>query len=559
MATREQSASHAVPAKRLARRTPRKIVKLYEPEQTPLLPTPAPLPAPITEGQPSATVPISKGPCLEDWTVDDVYNWLSSQSKSIASAAKDFEVDGAVLAKMDVDAWAELGVTSPMERCKLLTDLGKAAATGEVPSSQPRLSEPSMPKNGDAQKTYEILCRCTIQNLNIVSLEKGEFSARLKFEAQWEDRCEAIKRLARDTEDSKALDELIDHSRSSYNAFKLKRQGKGVSDPPFAPRIQFMNCVEKKNEESWYSLKGWKAGQPIVKWYCFFDGTFSMRNMTLRKFPLDEQMLTIEVQTGCHLPGEGAHVHASNGEDSKLPTVFLSGHPEESDKRSIVAQGTISFSVKNQYRLSKAVYFDKDKSHPSDSSSGYVYSRLDISMHVRRRSFYYLLNIIFPCFMITSSLLASYGLEATDSTRLEVSITVLLALTTFKFVLAGTLPQVNYATLFDYYVLSAFVFAFAIICVQLLTFLDVYEEVPFSLTLPYPYPLVVGFFVWFGYHLFILLIYLVVYLRRHCVPPERRTINSTSWANWCDKEARVGKDGVHRVAEKQPALRKQDV
>ena len=117
-------------------------------------------------------------------------------------------------------------------------------------------------------------------------------------------------------------------------------------------------------------------------------------------------------------------------------------------------------------RSTRALYFDLRDSDPQDSSSGYKYSQLLISMHVRRRSTYWLNNIMLPTFIITGSLLASYSLPRDDGTRLEVSITVLLALVTFKTVLVEKLPDIGYATLIDHYVLSAFIFAFGIILAQ---------------------------------------------------------------------------------------------
>ena len=77
----------------------------------------------------------------------------------------------------------------------------------------------------------------------------------------------------------------------------------------------------------------------------------------------------------------------------------------------------------------------------------YEFSRLNISVHVRRKSGFWFTNVFLPSWIVTSSLLSSYGQSVGDGGRLEVSVTVLLTLTTFKFLVANKLPDVDYMTL----------------------------------------------------------------------------------------------------------------
>lgn len=77
----------------------------------------------------------------------------------------------------------------------------------------------------------------------------------------------------------------------------------------------------------------------------------------------------------------------------------------------------------------------------------YEFSILNISVHVRRKSGFWFNNCLMPSWIITSSLLSSYGQSVGDGSRLEVSVTVLLTLTTFKFLVAHKLPDVDYMTL----------------------------------------------------------------------------------------------------------------
>jgi hypothetical protein len=64
-----------------------------------------------------------------------------------------------------------------------------------------------------------------------------------------------------------------------------------------------------------------------------------------------------------------------------------------------------------------------------------------------KQSGFWFNNVLLPCWIITSSLLSSYGQSVRSGDRLNVSVTVLLTLTTFKFLVAQKLPDVDYMTL----------------------------------------------------------------------------------------------------------------
>ena len=63
------------------------------------------------------------------------------------------------------------------------------------------------------------------------------------------------------------------------------------------------------------------------------------------------------------------------------------------------------------------------------------------------QSSFWISNVLLPCWIITSSLLSSYGQSIRSGDRLNVSVTVLLTLTTFRFLVAKKLPDVDYMTL----------------------------------------------------------------------------------------------------------------
>ncbi len=75
-----------------------------------------------------------------------------------------------------------------------------------------------------------------------------------------------------------------------------------------------------------------------------------------------------------------------------------------------------------------------------------------IRIFVERRSEYYISNVVFILFLLVLCSFSSVATPPGDfSTRISVSLTVLLAATAYKFVIAGMLPPVSYLTYLDMY------------------------------------------------------------------------------------------------------------
>ena len=292
----------------------------------------------------------SKKNPLNLWTEDDVENWLERTAgggKQIAKAAKAAGVDGRILQELDSAAWIELGVTVALRRSKLAAAVKQAAegkkpfvdtpaavdspAVEQQPSSGSGVSSSfnlAGPAEDDAHK---IECRCAIQNLNIHNFAESQtFEAFVKFEAAWEDPSPILKTIK---DAGFNLDDRIVKSKCTYGKLVLLKPDGSESSGLFAPRIMFKNRVrEPKSKEEWYSLSKWSEEKPTVRWYCHFTGVFNMREASLRKFPLDEQMLTIEVQTGWPL-SKGDKLRGS-GRGSGRGTPTSPGTPGGSSSRS---------------------------------------------------------------------------------------------------------------------------------------------------------------------------------------------------------------------------------
>lgn len=430
-------------------------------------------------------------PSMAEWNEEDVSQWLKKMdvAKNIRKAAIAAGIDGNMLLEMDAAAWAELGVHSALLRSKLQAQAKREkdppaavpretserppgperisstkhfhvtkkpdkelyrdspyTKTYEVPKrveqrAGPRMnhvdiSDPTLTsKNKLTPSCFEVECKCVVQNLYTTHLVTNQtFEAYLKFEARWRDPSPAL----RDLHDAGFIlsDRIIaDADEGGHEDAPCKvRKVDGKEEKLFEPRIVFRNLVEIKRGVSpkwWYDLKKWTRDDPVVVWNALFIGVFHVQ-IDLFAFPFDEQMLTIDVQSGWELKyhKKGQNQKADDDDDYLPWRRHGVNLRKKAGDGGMISLGITSSAVNNEYHLHEKLLFDRDESSPNDSSMRNVYSRLLISMHVQRKASNYIWNIVFPSFMISTSLLASYGIPPDDFVgRLQVTVTVLLALT----------------------------------------------------------------------------------------------------------------------------------
>ena len=71
-------------------------------------------------------------------------------------------------------------------------------------------------------------------------------------------------------------------------------------------------------------------------------------------------------------------------------------------------------------------------------------------MRVERRAGYWVFNVLQPLFIVTTSMFASYAFSPDEfSDRCSITLTTLLAMVAFKYVISEKLPNISYATLID--------------------------------------------------------------------------------------------------------------
>lgn len=95
------------------------------------------------------------------------------------------------------------------------------------------------------------------------------------------------------------------------------------------------------------------------------------------------------------------------------------------------------------------------ETHANDDNE-YHYHGFAFRTRVRRLPFYYITNLVFPLFLLVSLTGTAFAVPYEDAAdRLSVSLTLLLTVVAYKFVVASTLPAVAYLTWLDKYSLAA--------------------------------------------------------------------------------------------------------
>jgi hypothetical protein len=107
-------------------------------------------------------------------------------------------------------------------------------------------------------------------------------------------------------------------------------------------------------------------------------------------------------------------------------------------------------------------------SDQAESSSGLQYPRISFMLRLSRKPEYYIYNVCLPIAFLSGLSLTSFGIESDGShlqtsDRLSVTLTLLLTIVAYKFVIANSLPQVSYQTVIDHYVWCALMFMIVVI------------------------------------------------------------------------------------------------
>ena len=342
------------------------------------------------------------------------------------------------------------------------------------------------------QETRELRVRATVSRLLEVKLVEQTFKASVQIEASWVDP--DLKVLSKNSamldESADARRILVDVDRTNQYTGKMfcylppesesdTSNGKDNAQRYWAPRLYFENVLIKENEEQWYRFYDHEPQNasipPVVCLLWKFTGTFQ-EIMELWYFPLDYQNLTMRLVSG--------YQDTRVARDEKRQVVQLGSRKLAKQVDLVKNQSTRyrsnlktnSFLQANEYKLYPRLNFFSGETKAEDSASGLVYPFLDIQMRVRRKPWNWFFNVVFPLFIIQGSLVTTYAIDSGLSDRLGITITLLLAIVAFRYVVSEKLPNISYATLIDLYVLSSFLLAAMIIADQTCQGVGLYTE-----------------------------------------------------------------------------------
>ncbi|HEV2855179.1 MAG TPA: hypothetical protein VHC97_20460 [Thermoanaerobaculia bacterium] len=210
------------------------------------------------------------------------------------------------------------------------------------------------------------------------------------------------------------------------------------------PLIEFMNSrdLEPRGEE----LLTRVSGNCLLQRR--YAGTFSSR-MDLEDFPLDEQFLTIALES----------------QNETSDEMFFSFEPKGG--MAVDVRGR-TIPIRKDAVLGSEIHLPEwtiTAANVRESTTyyytAYPYSHLQFDVKITRRVGYYLWKIMFVMVMLVALSWAVFLIDPSDiGNRMAVSITLLLAAVAFSFVTGSLIPRISYLTLLDLYVLSCYVLLF---------------------------------------------------------------------------------------------------
>ena len=217
----------------------------------------------------------------------------------------------------------------------------------------------------------------------------------------------------------------------------LKANGTDGNALWYASRIESYNHYEHDSCKGPLQPKVDEDGNDL-RMQMRFEGRFLVA-MNLREFPFDVQSLRLEFLVTCRVDGP-MKIQLEKAQDVISSTVERGFHPKRLWQLS--GKPTVQVDVHD--------------------ANGRRFSTFWMTQEVTRRPEYYLANIALPIAVISGLAITALPSPAEAAGRLDVALTLLLSLTTYKFAVTSMIPQVSYQTLLDRYVLCNFIFLAAV-------------------------------------------------------------------------------------------------
>lgn len=216
----------------------------------------------------------------------------------------------------------------------------------------------------------------------------------------------------------------IDSSRHEWKAEFIVCLDWQSDDDDFVPKIVIENALENAEPlEGGGKVRKKKGRKTLTLRY----HTTLLTRMDMRDFPFDIQYLDLTIKSQrYHVRGKNYRVPLSN------PSKYRLSHVIRKDA-----------DLLTEWTLLKL--WGGPVSFDSDVLDGYR-----VQICVEREYMSTLLNFAFPIFCIGMNSMTAYGVYADDlGSRMEVNLTMLLAVVAFKSELSSALPKVPYFTVLE--------------------------------------------------------------------------------------------------------------
>eukprot|EP00794_Sanderia_malayensis_P003123 gene3123-3591_t len=201
------------------------------------------------------------------------------------------------------------------------------------------------------------------------------------------------------------------------------------------PNVYFQNLLSYDMYETHEVLAMGNDG-PEVKLYYHITGRFK-QIFNVSSFPFDLQKLEIKMST------------------RDVNIKFQSDWLREDSIR------TDNFPGKNEWVLQNIILTKSTKTKEEDSPNENTFSIHNMYFYARRHSTHYLYNIALIMLLITTLTFASFTLDPNSpADRLSITLTLLLTSVGMKYVANGYVPQMDYLTLLDKYIIISMAFQF---------------------------------------------------------------------------------------------------
>jgi hypothetical protein len=165
-----------------------------------------------------------------------------------------------------------------------------------------------------------------------------------------------------------------------------------------------------------------------------FFGTFS-NPMNFRNFPFDSQNFNIQIE-------------AFSYDNSQLifinPDMFLDSSND-------------SFSEK--WDILKMAPTINEQVYPEDNAEDIVFSRVVFEIDAKRKTGYYLWQVLFPLFIIIMASFTIFWIKD-FGTQIGIGFTLMLTVVAFNFYSASILPKLPYQTFIEVIIIVGYIFIF---------------------------------------------------------------------------------------------------